>query len=190
MKKIVFLLLAMLTAFSLSFAFILSSCSVFDLYDDGTIDGKYFLEEGSVFHFQDNCFFVQRYPMAFDNDYSDYAELSCLVQESSTHGEYCIFIGVPKECLKVRNNRLSFTSICPVTVCFLTFATHNSDMIGINSKHTAIARFSGSAQLPDSADKLKEDKGVYRSTLRLKLSLDDGNRLLLHFNSLTNDSIM
>lgn len=174
----------------LSVSFFESSCSVFDLFDDHTVDGKFFNEDNVAYHFQENCFFSKNYPMALDNDYSDYAELSCLVspQESNNHGVYCIFIGVPKTCMKVRNNRLSFSPICPVTVYFLTLT--NRDMVGIYSKHTAIAHINGSAQLSGSAGNLKEDMGVFPSTIRLKLSLDDGGKIRLAFNSLTEGSVM
>lgn len=174
----------------LSVSFIVSSCNVFDLFDDHTVDGRFFNEENDAYHFQDNCFFSQNYPMALDNDYSDYAELSCLVspQESNNHGVYCIFIGVPKTSLKVRNNRLTFSPICPVTVHFLTLT--GRDMVGIYSKHTAIAHINGSAQLSDLAGNLKEDMDVFPSSIRLKLLLDDGGKIRLAFNSLTDGSVM
>ena len=41
----------------LSVSFFESSCSVFDLFDDHTVDGKFFNEDNVAYHFQENCFF-------------------------------------------------------------------------------------------------------------------------------------
>ena len=141
------------------------------------VDGRLFSDPENEYLFGGTCFFSQDYNPVMIPYYEDMAELSCLAESNGRKWSYCIYIGIPKEAIKINDGQVTLPSHCKVRVKFVRFS---GDLFNLESEYSATARFSG-----DSFPYNKTTGGnTNPCNLKIRLSMNRGGGVVsLKFNS-------
>ena len=166
---------------------VVTSCTDFSSDNDrvNKVDGSYFKDSGFVYHFADSCYFSYPCLQRLSSPKKDCAEFSCkisMTEPKTSSGYYSIILVLPQDSFKIDNNQLILPAYCTVKVKFVKIV---ADIEWDYSEYSATARFSGRTAPYHSP----EDKSIAPCKINLKLSLENGETLLLSFNYIASGSI-